>query len=68
MSEKSCWVDDLDSGSGTSILIEGRNCRGFEVECVEDVRAGTEGVGSGMEARPALMPMEVWTHRRKGEE
>lgn len=24
--------------------------------------------GSGMEARPALMPMEVWTHRRKGEE
>lgn len=36
-------------------------------ECVEDVRATVAGEGSGMEARPALMPIEVWMQRRKGE-
>lgn len=47
--------------------MEGRS-RGFVRVWVEDARAGTGPVGSGMAARPALMPIEVWTHRKKGEE
>lgn len=52
---------------GMSTLMEGR-IRGFVTERVEESRLGPERVGSGMEASPALMPMDVWTHRKKGEE
>lgn len=41
--------------------------RGFVTECVEDARATVVVEGSGIEARPALMPIEVWMQRRKGE-
>lgn len=49
-----------------SVLMVGRS-RGFPVRCAEEVRVSA-GVGSGIEARPALMPIEVCMHRRKGEE
>lgn len=36
-------------------------------ECVEEDRATVGVGGSGMDARPALMPIEVCMQRRKGE-
>lgn len=60
-------VSEGAAADGMSVFIEGRS-RGFVVECVEDARAGAGRGGSGIEARPALMPTEVCTHRRKGEE
>lgn len=62
-----CVEVELTSGPGMSILMFGRT-RGFVVECVEEVRAGMDGVGSGIEARPALIPTDVCTQRRNGEE
>lgn len=50
-----------------SVLMVGRR-RGFAAEVVELARGCAGGAGSGFEARPALMPIEVWMHRRKGEE
>lgn len=66
-SGNSCGEDALLSGPGMSMLMFGRT-RGFVVECVEEERAGMAGFGSGTEARPALMPMDVCTQRRNGEE
>lgn len=48
----------LEFGGGISTLIEERS-RGSVIECVEDARAGAGRLGSGMEARPALMPTDV---------
>ena len=59
-------VGGVGGGTETSGWTVARR-RGFVTECVEDVRATVAVEGSGMEARPALMPTEVWMQRRKGE-
>lgn len=67
-SENGCEnVSEGAIAGGMSVLREGRS-RGFVVECVEDARARVGRGGSGIEARPALMPTEVCTHRKNGEE
>lgn len=56
------------TGAGTTSTATEDRSRGLVTECVEEARTGAGGVGSGMEARPALMPTDVCTHRRKGDE
>lgn len=53
-----CVESELASGPGMSMLMFGRT-RLPVVECMEEVRAGMAEDGSGVEARPALMPMDV---------
>lgn len=59
--------DTLEEEGGLSTLMEG-GTRGFVTERVEEARLGPERDGSGIDASPALMPMDVWTHRKNGEE